>query len=45
MKTIQFSKKGSTNAQYEFPNKCGYTHLHLRIKRETSAQPQHKERK
>ena len=45
MKTIQFSKKGSTNAQYEFPNKCSYTHLHLRIKQETSAQPQHKERK
>ena len=45
MKTIKFSKKGSINAQYEFPKKCSYTHLHLRIKQETSAQPQHKERK
>ena len=42
---MKFSKKGSTNAQFEYPNKYSYTHLHLRIKRETSAQPQHKERK
>ena len=44
-KQSNFLKKGSTNAQYEFPNKCSYTHLHLRVKQETSAQPQHKERK